>query len=246
MVRIVIGCLVALFALQCGNASPPKQPDANELLIANLTSANWPTVEEAKETLESRQAEAIPLLMKLLDRDEKVKLENTADLIYPGAEKSSGHGMVIGYNLDWLPIRAGWALEEITFQNFGFEGGEWEWGNPDPSKAAENQKLRAEAVARAKTWWQRAQGSWTRLDGIVEALRSDDVHRQGWALGYVRAGKTKCDGLTLESFEKQIKPEAQRLLHSKEEWVRQHAQYLLEDKEGRWLKYKTEAAVTTP
>ena len=66
------------------------------------------------------QKEAIPDLIELLRDTSFIKLKNTADLIYPGAEKFYGHGWIVNYDIDWVPVRAAWLLEEITFQNFGY------------------------------------------------------------------------------------------------------------------------------
>ena len=254
MIRIVIGCLAALcFALTPPVTSTTAQQTTKDDVIRDFVSSDWPRVSAAKDTLESSQAKAIPLLLQILERDQKVELDNTMDLIYPGAKKFYGHGGILDYDVDWLSVRAGWALEELTFQNFGFREGaineadlmkallsrQPEVRLTDPSKTPEIKKrLRAEAIARVKTWWQNANASWNRFDALLEALRSDDPVRQLRALSWIRFGKTKCDGLTVESFNKHIVPEATRLLKSKDEGVRDQAKYLLDDKEGWWLKYK--------
>lgn len=51
---------------------------------------------------------------------EVVPLTDTMDLIYPGAKTFYGHGYIVNYDLDSLAVRAGWVLESITFQDFGF------------------------------------------------------------------------------------------------------------------------------
>ena len=255
MIRRMITCLAALcFILSCLATSTTSQQPASARLIEDFTSADWQKVSAAKSVLESEQAKAIPLLLQLLDREERVELYNTADLIYPGAREFYGHGGVLDYDVDWLSVRAGWALEELTFQNFGFREGAIKEADlmkavlarqsnvrlNDPSKTTEIKKrLRAEAVARVKTWWQNAHASWNRFDAILEALRSDDPVRQHWTLNWIRNGRTKCDGLTVDNFKRSIVPEARKLLKSKDEDVRAQAKYLLEDKEGWWLKYKT-------
>ena len=238
MIRIICITLLALcFIDSCENAPTITQPDPNEALINDFTSADWGTVLSAKEALESRQAEAIPSVLKILDRDEIVQLQNTTDLIYPGAKQFYGHGWAIDYDIDWLSVRAGWALEDLTFQNFGFRLTHSST-TPDVKK-----RLRAESVARAKTWWQNARSSWNRFDATVEALQSNDPARQMYTLGWLRYGKTKCDGLTIESFNRQLRPEAKRLSQSQDEGVRAQAKYLLEDKDGLWLKHKTESTL---
>jgi len=238
------------------NASPRKPQSGIKALIDDFVSDDWQKAHVAESTLESRQAEAIPALIALLDRDEKVELHKTADLIYPGAKEFYGHGWTLDYDVDWISVRAGWALEELTFQNFGFREGVIKeadllkavisgQGNVrlnDPSKTSDTKKqIRTQAVSRAKAWWQKAQGSWNRFDAVLEALRSNDPVRQHWTLNWIRNGRTKCDGLTVESFKKSIVPEAEKLSKSSDESVRDQAKYLLDDKGGRWLKYKTEA-----
>ena len=248
--RSLIPLLVALCLLQIFATS---QPTPNAALIKNFTSSDWIAVEAAKLELESRQAQAIPDLMKVLDRDKKVELENTLDLIYPGAKKFYGHGGILDYDVDWLTVRAGWALETLTFQDFGFSEGSIREADlmkaviarqsnvtlTDPAKTPEiKQRLRAEAVARAKAWWQNAQGSWTRFDAFLDAVKSDVPARQRLALYWIRSSKTKCDGLTVASFNERIVPEVKRLLQSPDQEVRDQAKYLLEDKDGWWWKYK--------
>lgn len=243
MIRItLLATLLLLMSASCDQAAfqpqPPK-PDPIKKLVDELVSNDWVRVETAKSELESLQAESIPALMELLDRDERVELVNTLDLIYPGAKKFHGHGWMLVYDVDWISVRAGWALEDLTFQNFGFREG------ADPSKTADMKKLiRAEAASRAKTWWQTARPSWNRFKALLDALRSDDATRQYGALGWIRYGKTKCDGLTLESFNKYILPEARKLSNSTDESVRIQAKHLVEDKQGWWLKYKTESNVS--
>ena len=166
-----------------------NHPDPYEPLSKSFTSHSWVEVLSTKEELESLQATAIPVLLQISERDEEVDLEGTADLIYPGAEKFYGHGWVLDYDVDWLSIRAGWALEDLTFQNFGFREREMvKWHSTPRSR------LRAAAVSHAKAWWQTNQAGWTRFNAVLEALRSEDPVRQEAALGWIRFGKTKCDG----------------------------------------------------
>lgn len=253
-------CAVLWAAGQTSSVRKPSNnsPMSTDSLIADFSSEDWQKVHRAESALESGQAKAIPALIKLLDRDERVELRNTADLIYPGAKEFYGHGWILDYDVDWISVRAGWALEETTFQNFGFREGAisedelfkaalkgQETVPLKETAASKNpemkKRIRAEAVSRAQAWWQKAGGSWNRFDALLEALRSDDPVRQLWTLNWIRHGKTKCDGLNMESFRKYIVPEAQRLLKSGDEGVREQAKDLLEDEKGWWLKYKTEA-----
>ena len=160
MIRMILLAGLLLLTVTCEQAGFKPQgpkPDPIRKLVDDFVSADWTKVEAAKSELESVQAESIPVLMELLDRDERVELKNTMDLIYPGAEKFQGHGWFLDYDIDWISVRAGWALEDLTFQNFGFREG-------DIKYAAEMKKLkRAEAVSRAKTWWQADRQSWNRF-----------------------------------------------------------------------------------
>ena len=88
--------------------------------IKNFESNDWVLVSEARTTLEEAGMDALPSLFSLLREDKIVKLTNTGDLIYPGAVKFYGHGEIIDYDIDQLPVRAGWLIEKIAFQNFGF------------------------------------------------------------------------------------------------------------------------------
>ena len=75
MIRRMIGCLAALcFILSSPVTSTKSQQPASIDLIKDFMSANWERVYSAKLALESEQAKAIPLLIQLLDRDEKVEL----------------------------------------------------------------------------------------------------------------------------------------------------------------------------
>jgi hypothetical protein len=82
MICRVIGCLAALcFVLSSPVTSTISQQTTNDDLIRDFISSDWQKVSAAKAVLESRQAKAIPLLVQLLERDEKAELHNTADLI---------------------------------------------------------------------------------------------------------------------------------------------------------------------
>jgi hypothetical protein len=260
MIRAIV--LTALFALAIALlpsvafcAPPTPEKDAIKKLIDDFTSRDWDKVRVAKDALESRQAEAIPALVALLDRDERVELRNTADLIYPGAKEFYGHGGIVYYDIDWISARAGWALEKLTFQEFGFRedaikesdlfkaavSGQEKVQLKDPAMTeAARKQLRAEAGARAKAWWQKSRGSWNRFDAVLEALRSDDPVRQVWTFQWIRNGSTRCDGLNMESFKKHILPEVERLAKSTDTRVREEVRYLLEDEGGWWLRQKTE------
>ena len=142
----------------------PTTAPALGSLLPDLASADWPTAVQAKGALEALGVKAIPSLVRMLDDDKLVKLRNTADLIYPGAERFYGHGRWLPCDLDWLSARAGWVLEEITFERFGFRDPELLALREDEQQRAHR---RAQAVRRAKQWWKRSAGAWNRFDGLI-------------------------------------------------------------------------------
>lgn len=228
-------------------ADVPPPPRPIESLVKDLTSVDWPTVWTAELALEARGKEAIPALVELLESDELVKLQDTADLIYPGAAQYYGHGWLLDYDIDWLSVRAGWVLEKITFAGFGFRERAirekqlleaTKQGRVDvpldavigalkePKARARN---RSEAATRAKKWWAQSSQTWNRFDGLVDALRSDNPMRQAYAIEWLRYGRTLCKGLDRDSYERIVRPEVSRLAKSDDELVRQQAELLLEN-----------------
>src|SRR5262245_27636996 len=96
------------------------RPPSIDELFRDLVASDWQRVEYAKLHLVSRQKEPIPRLIALMSDDARVPLTETGDLIYPGAKEFYGHGFIVDYDLDVLAVRAGWVLEDLTFQDFGF------------------------------------------------------------------------------------------------------------------------------
>ena len=226
-------------------------------LVAAFASNDWPAVSDAEQELQSRQAAALPALFELLEREDKAELTNTMDLIYPGAKKFYGHGSIIDYDIDWIGVRAGWALERLTFQHFGFSEGAIKesellratlGGKRDaplsevigpPGNVESRRQARGEAVRRAKEWWRESGAKWNRFDGLLDALRSGGPPRQIAAIGWLRHGETKCDGLNGESYTKLVRPEIERLARAEDGSVRAQAELQLKDRRGCWLKRKS-------
>ena len=203
----------AIEAQQCDGEGTSHRPNASvEELIQDLSSDYWPRVWTAELRLESRQTEAVPALIKLTKSTSQVQLRETWDLIYPGAKTFYGHGYIVDYDLDWLSARAGWALENLTFQNFGFARGVIDHDamfnatvagkadkplpdvvdlKPDP---VGQQKLREAASERANNWWKQQGPNWSRQHAVIEALTSQDLVRAGRAMNWVRNGTTRCAG----------------------------------------------------
>ena len=85
----------------------------------------------------------------------------------------------------------------------------------------------AESVEK---WWSSKSDGWTRYDALKEALASSNEHRQALALQYLRFGKTKCAGFTIDRYKTELKPLVIRIKNSSSREIAQ-AGYLLRDEE---------------
>ena len=110
--------LLAIMRFTSGIAQTPV-----ERMVLQLPKPDFGAVSQARDSLINYQKESIPSLVKLLKDTSFVRLQNTADLIYPGAKEFYGHGWIVNYDIDWISVRAAWVLEEITFQDFGYQDG---------------------------------------------------------------------------------------------------------------------------
>ncbi|HOI56372.1 MAG TPA: hypothetical protein PLP01_14075 [Phycisphaerae bacterium] len=203
---------------------------SEEPLLKSFCGDDWPEVLCAEKELESRGSLSIPALIRLCGDDHRVPLRNTADLIYPGAGTYSGHGRWCPYHLDIIGYRAGWALEEITFCDFGFRaafqpGESGPPPRPDGRKALEDQLKKS--AAEADAWWQRNGDSWRRLSGIQEAINSGNPDRQVRAMAYLRLGDVRCNELTPTVYSQRILPAVRKLLKSNNEAVAHQADLLV-------------------
>ncbi len=230
--------------------------------LTDFTGTDWKLVKASKASIENLQGLALPELIKMLDNTEKKKLENTGSLIYPGAEKFFGHGQIIDYDIDYLSIRAGWLIEEISFNNFGFSGIHLPqeelithikvtfpayYNNTTNRKKLETateamlrEIAQALAVKAAKTWWEEYGKNFTRLKSLVDALKSFDEKRQVKALFYLRNGTTKCNDLTRDYYYEEISKEIVRLSGSDVQRISENAKLILLDSKLEWLSLKTE------
>ncbi len=229
-------------------------------MIIKLQRADFGDVYHVKDSIINRGKEAIPKLITLLKDTSFVKLKNTADLIYPGADQYYGHGWIVNYDIDWISVRAAWLLEEITFQNFGYlentisEDQLMKLHQQDyatylqtgsHSVDFKNKTLRQKLIIyrqiladSVSQWWNKSQSSWTRFKAIKEALSSTDEQRQSFALHFLRFDETKCDGLTRYSYKKELLPLVRKIKNRKSNEAEQ-AKLLLDDDEYYWLKIKT-------
>jgi hypothetical protein len=228
-------------------------------MIVQLQKTNFGNVYQVKDSIVNKGKEAIPKLIELLKDTSFVKLKNTADLIYPGAEKFYGHGWVVNYDIDWISVRAAWLLEEITFQDFGYRelsinedklmnlhkenytsylqsgSHDIDFKNTTPGQQLIIYRLMlADSVSK---WWERNKDIWTRYNALKNALSGSNVQQQSAALHFLRFEETRCEGLTLDKYKSELKPLVEKIKESKNEEADQ-AQYLLNDKEFYWFKIK--------
>jgi hypothetical protein len=252
---MILTCLVVLFA--------HGQDNEIKVLLDELKSYEWNKVLQAKEKLENLEAEAIPYIIPMLQDKSVRKLTNTGDLIYPGAEKFFGHGQIIDYDIDKTDVRAGWLLEELAFQNFGFTGVHIQaddlsdyirFNFPKYYTNSKNRKLvdtssetekremiRNLSTKEAEKWWADQADTWNRFDALVEALGSDDEKRQAKALFYIRNGKTSCTGLNRESYKSDIKNIVLELSKSPLKRISEQSKLILLDTDFDWLSLKPSA-----
>jgi len=210
-------------------------------MISQLRHANFDKVYQVKDSIVDRGKEIIPQLIILLEDTSFIKLENTADLIYPGAEKFYGHGWAVPYDIDWISVRSAWLLEEITFQNFGYLNLPLNEGKitqlHDKVSRQDLITYRKSLADSVTKWWDKNKSTWTRFNALKEALSSNNIQRQNFALYYLRFDKTNCEDLTADKYNTELKPLVEKIKSRKSEGSEQ-AQYLLDDKEYHWLKIK--------
>ena len=150
----------------------------------------------AKVALEMKQKEVIPTLIQLLQSTEYTKLYYSNQLMYPGSKRVIfDYEKIIPYELDWIYLRAGWLLEDLTFMDFGFrskaidspsikeikqnnrsEGNEKIYTVNWQNRQTEAQIIESRKVLTIKvtTWWDQNKGSWTRVSAIKKALQSNN------------------------------------------------------------------------
>ena len=234
-----------------------QNPKIDSLFKKFKQSSFYEDVYPAKLRLEDYQKKIIPTLLQLLEDTNFVKLTNTDDLIYPGAKEFYGHGHFVPYDMDWISVRAGWLLEDLTFQDFGYKTSgiddnylfklmrenyneylkkatyDLEWKNK--SSKEKLMEYRRILAVKAKQWWLTNQNSWTRIGGIKEALKSNDEKRLGEVLQFLRYGKTKCDSLNDKIYKAEIKPLVLALKKSKFKSVKEQVDLLLDEGIEYWI-----------
>ncbi|HEX2394732.1 MAG TPA: hypothetical protein VHI78_05260 [Bacteroidales bacterium] len=252
--------LYALFYFCLIPLSAQNNYEQMKALEKDFLSADWHAVVKAKENIESLGSSGIPDLITMMNDCRTIKLQNTGDLIYPGAERFFGHGQIIDYDIDVACIRAGWLLEEITFINFGFSGihlpadeltGFINRNFPRFCSNVENQEkikgldeagkrtlIRDLSIDNARKWWQNSSKQWTRLNALELALNSDDEKSQVKALFYLRNGVTSCKGLSQKFYKSKLSKVVERLSKSETGRVSENAKLIMLDSDFSWLDLK--------
>jgi hypothetical protein len=241
------------------NASCFGQKSKIDSLFMDFRQASfYGEVYSSKMKLENYQKDIIPQLIELLNDTSFVKLTETGDLIYPGATKFYGHGNFVPYDMDWISVRAGWLLEDLTFMDFGYKTSgvddatlfrlmqenyneylkkgtyDLEWKEkPTREKLIEMRKILAQ---KAKAWWQTNETNWTRISAIKNALKSNDENRNGEVLQFLRYGETKCDSLNSMLYLSDIKPLVVLLKQTKYQSVKVQVDLLLSEDLEYWTK----------
>ncbi len=192
----------------------------------------------AKIALEQKQKEAIPALIQLLQSTEYAKLYYSEALMYPGTKRVIFENeIVIPYELDWISIRAGWLLEELTFKDFGYRSTELDselfeeikrnneietnekiytidWKNRQTKEQIiQSRKKQAEQVA---IWWEQNKASWSRVSALKTALQSNNEYCITKALNFMakyKSDKNNCDNF-FALYKSEIRPHIVLLKHS--------------------------------
>ncbi|MBN1415167.1 MAG: hypothetical protein JW973_08720 [Bacteroidales bacterium] len=258
MKKLALSAFWILFGTSMLALAMDKIPDN---LLSQFKSADWPAVLKAKEKIENMEGAGIPQLMSLLDDFSVRRLKNTGDLIYPGTKKFYGHGQIVTYDIDEICIRAGWLLEDLSFQSFGFSGIHLpdnelndfirnnfaEYYNRSGNRqefenmsANEKRKLiRSLSIKAAQTWWNKKSENWNRLDALVDALKSDNEKCQVKALFYMRNGKTRCSGLTREFYKTNLESVVRILAKDDLKRISENAKLILMDIDFEWITMKS-------
>lgn len=196
-------------------AAEPLPPD----VLADFTGSNWSKVVAARQKLMARP-DAPKILLALLDRTDDVELTETADLIYPGAKQFYGHGYVLAYDLDSIAGRAGWTLEELALESFGFELATFTPPRPKERPTA--------AIAAAKAWWNARGGRADCKQIVTDAIQSRDPVKVQRGLSWIVHTTAVCPSFDRAHYDKEIHSFVEGAARSSDASLRKTAEQLLE------------------
>ncbi|WP_078007036.1 hypothetical protein [Flavobacterium sp. KBS0721] len=221
--------LLLIFSFLCSNAQNLHEVKIDSLFVNFKKESFYEKVYPAKQELENYQKSIIPELINLLKNEDFIKLTNTFDLIYPGTTVYYGRGYYIPYDIDWISVRSGWLLEDLTFQDFGYQSlevnnetlmklvkenyyksylkkGTYELDWKRKTSVQKKAEIRKVLSKKAEKWWKKNQKRWNKIAAIKEALQSNNENRLRNVFQYLRNGDSKCDNLTWELYNNEIKP----------------------------------------
>lgn len=170
-------------------------------LIRQLKLPNASIMRSAHDKLIAKGKAAITPLIALLRNEKRIVFEDSGWLGYSGKRSSVGGwcGIYIDYELDITAERAAWTLEDLTFQNWGYQDVyigkisrgsrakkiEATWRRDSlflSPQAIKQRKAKRQILADSvAAWWKRNEHDWTRQKAIKEALYSQDTIRQAQA-----------------------------------------------------------------
>ena len=233
---------VVAAAVPSGTAAPVTHRD--DPVLAQLDSRDWPAVRRAQEQCHARGRAALPALLRLLARRKVMPLRNLGGFTYAGRTRDLDNGYHLAYDLDWLPCRAGWVLETLTFENFGFNEKDLRRCGrddlvtpthlnplfdvlPRTLPAATRTRLLGDAEARARQWQRETPRPWSRYRALVTALRDGDIRQQETALRWLAEDGRHMPGFTLAHYRADLLPLVRPLAHNDDDDVEETAQRLL-------------------
>ena len=152
--------------------------------IANLfTSSDLDTVFRAKFLLLCYGQKSVPTLVRFSEDHRRVKLHKTADTSYIDDQKNDpAPGIFVPYRLDLISVRAGWALEDLTFCDFEFSE-PWQEQQADNCETEVSRRM---AIRKVLAWFS-CFGDWDRRSALHNALISRNKKRQMAALNWMRS-----------------------------------------------------------
>jgi len=240
--------LLIVFAISISTLFGQQTPATLDHQIAAFVSSDWRQVYIARNTFLNSGENAIPHLLKLTNNTKIFKrLENCEDLVYHGTPEKVFHGWLIPYELDWVAIRAGWVLEVLTFQDFGFsdikitDAATLELHKKRYSTYIEKNKDNVDfkkdaftaldsVIQAANDWWTQHGTNWTPLKELKQAVLSDDVNRQWDALQLLKYPSYRIEGLNQKWFDEQLRAHIVELNEMEDEDLKEITNFLLNKK----------------
>ena len=173
---VVLSAALVLVGAGPSQAQAQSQGSSVAVLTSRICGSSWSDVRSAALSLALRDdtGAVCIALADLCESKRVVELTIEDDTWHLGSLTPHSHGYAILYDLNVIGVRAGWLLEWLTFEDFG-------WGqlaSSDPAFASEVGAARR----RVRSWRQELRSDWSRKKGLVAALMSTNPIRQNRAL----------------------------------------------------------------